>query len=89
MELGDLITHLRAFYIEVMGQPPYEITLGRFWYERAREMGIVEMPPSWQTGNGHILRMRISLDLRDDYKIAIEDYRRYQYPDRHNTQVFK
>lgn len=78
MELLGIIQQLRNFYDEALGRPPHEITMGRFWYETAREQGIVDLPPSWQRGSGRIFDMRIHVDIRDDYKLAIEDYRRYQ-----------
>lgn len=88
MELVDIIAHLRDFYIEKLGQHPHEITIGRFWYERAREQGIVEQPASWRDGKGgRLAGMRISIDPRDDYKLAIEDYRRYR--DRADRYEFK
>ena len=88
MELLDIIQHLRDFYIEKLGQHPHEITIGRFWYERAREQGIVEAPPSWSIRRvGRILDMQIDIDPRDDYKLAIEDYRRYR--DRAECYEFK
>ncbi len=78
MELFDIIIALRDFYLKKFEQPPHEITMGLFWYRVAREQGIVEMPPSYQRGDGFIAGMRIDVDPRDDYKLAIEDYRRYQ-----------
>lgn len=87
MELADIIAHLRDFYIEKLGQHPHEITIGRYWYEKAREQGIVEMPPSWSSKRGAILGMQIDIDPRDDYKLAIEDYRRYR--DRAERYEFK
>lgn len=78
MELIDIIHALRDFYLKKFDKPPYEITMGRYWYEQARMKGIVEMPPSYQRGNGSIAGMKIDVDPRDDYKLAVEDYRRYQ-----------
>lgn len=78
MELADILLNLRDFYTAKMGRQPNEITMGRFWYETAREQGIVDLPPSWKRGNGSIAGMKIDVDLRDDYKLAVEDYRRYQ-----------
>lgn len=78
MELIHIISALRDFYFDKFDQPPHEITMGRYWYERAREEGIVKMPPSYQHGNGFIAGMKVDVDIRDDYKLAVEDYRRYQ-----------
>lgn len=78
MELLGIIQQLRNFYDEALDRPPHEITMGRYWYEKAREQGIVEMPPSWSNKRGTILGMQIDIDPRDDYKLAIEDYRRHQ-----------
>lgn len=78
MELIDIIHTLRDFYLKRFDKPPYEITMGRYWYEQARMKGIVEMPPSYQRGNGYIAGMKVDVDPRDDYKLAVEDYRRYQ-----------
>jgi hypothetical protein len=87
MELLDIIQQLRDFYAKSLGQPPREITVGRFWYEKAREQGIVEAPPSWSNRRGRILDMEIDIDPRDDYKIAIEDYHRYQDGVQHRFEL--
>jgi hypothetical protein len=78
MELEGIIKALAQFYVDKFGQLPHEITMGRYWYGVAREQGIVEMPPSWKAGDGWIHGLKIDVDIRDDYKLAIEDYRRYQ-----------
>lgn len=80
MELPDILTHLRDFYFQKFGQPPREITMGRYWYRYARENNLVEMPPSWQSGDGSIVGMKIDVDPRDDFKLAIEDFRRFEKP---------
>ena len=80
MELIELIHALRTFYFDKLGQPPREITLGRMIYEKLREEGHVEIGPSWQARSDRVAGMRIDIDIRDDFKIAIEDYRRYHKP---------
>lgn len=87
MELLGIIQQLRNFYDETFDQPPHEITVGRFWYEKAREQGIVEPAPSWSNKRGKILGMEIDIDPRDDYKLAIEDYRRYQNRMQHRFEL--
>ena len=76
MELIDIIQHLRDFYIQKIGQPPREITMGRYWYEKAREERIVEMCEPWSDHRGFIAGMKIDVCPRDDYKLAIEDFKR-------------
>jgi hypothetical protein len=87
MELADILTHLRNFYFDKFDRPPHEVTMGRVWYEKAREQGIVDLPPTWQSGPGRVLDMRIHIDPRDDYKLAIEDYRRYQDRAQHRFEL--
>lgn len=80
MELIELIHALRTFYFDKFGQPPREITVGRAIYEKLRELGHVELGPSWQTRSERVAGMLIDIDIRDNFKIAIEDYRRYEAP---------
>lgn len=76
MELLDIIQHLRDFYFKKFDQPPREITMGRYWYEKAREERIVEMREPWSDHRGFIVGMKIDVDPRDDFKLAIEDFKR-------------
>ena len=75
MELLDIIQHLYDFYIQKFGQPPHEITLGEYWYDKAREDRIVETREAWRDHRGYILGVKLDVCRRDPFKIAIEGFR--------------
>ncbi len=73
MSLLNAIIELQAAYTLLYGSPPEKITLGREVYFQLQKESIIQ-----RVNRDRILGMLIEVDPRDDYKIAIEDYRRYQ-----------
>lgn len=73
MSLLNAIIELQAAYKKVYRAPPEKITLGREVYLQLQKESLIQ-----RVNRDRILGMLIEVDPRDDYKIAIENYRRYQ-----------
>lgn len=80
MNAIEMLQSMVEFYTARFGRPPHEVTLGRAVYEELAREGHIQRGPSWQRSSDRVLGMRIDVDIRDDYKTGIEDYRRYAAP---------